>query len=308
MNWRRFTGLSLLALAMALFAGGPHSLLAQQAAWLSGPPGASSASPKCPDPNQWYLLYWGGTPSSIDQAARACAEADRFWSSQGGKWLGYNPAVPQASDTWTTTTGEAAFVHSGNHQVQAPSTPAYVTSRVTDFRSGDGVLHVVGEVKNTTNATVEYPKITATFFDAAGNTIGTHFAHACLTVLAPGGDSPFDIAIANPPANIARYAVKAEAAATTKAAPNGLSTTGVTTRTDSLGQLHVVGKVANAAPATYDNVKVCAAFYNAAGDVIRTDLGFTVPGKLRTGESGSFDIPTDAAGVASNKLWVGALP
>lgn len=97
-------------------------VLAQQAGWLPAPPGGPGTLPQCPRPAQWQLLYWGGAPTPINEAARACPGAGRFWRYQHGRWYGFNPALPQESDTWNVQTGEATFVQGGAEP--ASGTPA----------------------------------------------------------------------------------------------------------------------------------------------------------------------------------------
>jgi hypothetical protein len=58
-----------------------------------------------------------------------------------------------------------------------------------------GTLHIVGEVINESPQLVEFVKITATLFDAAGNVIGTEFAYADPDTLQPGQRAPFDIVV-----------------------------------------------------------------------------------------------------------------
>ena len=55
---------------------------------------------------------------------------------------------------------------------------------------------------------------------------------------------------------------------------------------------------------THRVVKVCGAYYNAAGEVIQVPLGFPVPDAIRPGESGTFNIPGKGEGVASYRLWL----
>lgn len=110
----------VVALVLCVFAAGLWSQLteAQQAAWLSAPPGSLGATGKCPDAGRWLLLYWGGPPTPIVSAATTCPEADSFWSNQQGRWLGFSTTSPQASDTWMVQAGEAGFVHGRSQQVQ----------------------------------------------------------------------------------------------------------------------------------------------------------------------------------------------
>jgi hypothetical protein len=80
--------------------------------WVDRPPLAAGSVPVCPDAGQWLLLYWGGADGvDIATAAQDCANADRYWASRSGQWLGYAPGAPGASDTWNVAQGEAHFVH-----------------------------------------------------------------------------------------------------------------------------------------------------------------------------------------------------
>src|SRR5688572_5195210 len=111
MHRHQVIGVALLAAAVfaAWSAGTPAQ--AQTAAWLNSPPGAAGTSDRCPNAGQWLLLYWGGAPVAIANAAGACPGADFYWSRQGDKWLGFASAAPAASDSWSPQTGEAEFVH-----------------------------------------------------------------------------------------------------------------------------------------------------------------------------------------------------
>jgi hypothetical protein len=155
MKWAGFALGVLAAIGMST------SVLAQTSGWFSAPPISSSSSqPTCSAAGQWLLLYWGGPSTPIGQAAPLCNGANRFWSNQGGRWLGFNPAAVQASDTWTVSTGEAAFVgsvaggsaaavlpspSSGVPTVTQPSTST--PSATTTLKSfGDGTHQVPQQV------------------------------------------------------------------------------------------------------------------------------------------------------------------
>jgi hypothetical protein len=115
--------------AIPLLSAAP--LVPQNSAWFTAPPGSAGARPTCPDPNQWLLLYWGGENElSVMLAAQTCPAADRYWANQGGRWLGYSPASPQASDVWSLQTGVAVFVHGASGQTgpgACPIDPAVCT-------------------------------------------------------------------------------------------------------------------------------------------------------------------------------------
>ena len=163
---------------------------------------------------------------------------------------------------------------------------------------------MVGEVKNGASTPVEFVRINAGFYDSAGNVVASDSGYACLDVIPAGGDAPFYILVLDPPSNIARYTLQVDGRATSKQAATGLELSGISTRTDSSGDLHVSGQVTNRSTVTYRFVEICAAYYNAAGDVIRTDSSYARPDTLTPSQSGTFEVEDDGEGVATHRLWV----
>jgi hypothetical protein len=81
------------------------------ASWLDLPPAVPAARTSCPSNGIWSLLYWNGpNDTAIVSASPICATGDRFWVFRNGRWLGYSPLFPTASDTWAALSGEAHFV------------------------------------------------------------------------------------------------------------------------------------------------------------------------------------------------------
>lgn len=101
-------GIALAFLASVIVAGLAAGLAG---GWTTQPPGAPGAESRCPAPGQWLLLYWNNPPRSIEDAARSCPTADRFWAYEGERWRGFSPDQPGASDAWLVALGAAAFLH-----------------------------------------------------------------------------------------------------------------------------------------------------------------------------------------------------
>lgn len=70
-------------------------------------------------------------------------------------------------------------------------------------------LFVVGEVKNTGTTPAEYVKPVVTLYDSNGNVVGTGLTYTDLTIIPPGGDSPFDIMINHFP-NFDHYEIQVQ--------------------------------------------------------------------------------------------------
>ena len=68
-----------------------------------------------------------------------------------------------------------------------------------------GSMHIVGEVLNQAPVTAKFVKIIATFYNANGQVIGTDFAYADPSDLAPNQRAPFDIIVSE--ASVPMYQV-----------------------------------------------------------------------------------------------------
>jgi hypothetical protein len=73
-----------------------------------------------------------------------------------------------------------------------------------------GYYKIVGEVRNTGGATVEYIKLVATYYDSAGNVMGTDFTYTELDQLGAGQTSPFEVSSYPRKIQPARYSLQVE--------------------------------------------------------------------------------------------------
>lgn len=153
----------------------------------------------------------------------------------------------------------------------------------------DGTLnHIVGEVKNTGVSNVQLVKIVATYYDGAGQIIGSNYGFTTLNILVPGQRSPFDMT-SLPIPNLARYdlAVSAEQTATQ---PPAVRVNSVDQYVDTGGLNHVTGKVHSNAPTPVQRVQVVVSWYDATGKLINS--GYTFPADaylMQPGQTSQFD-------------------
>ena len=174
------------------------------------------------------------------------------------------------------------------------------------------VIEVVGEVVNGLNHNVALVEITADLYSSSTTLLATSSGYACVTTLAPGTDSPFDILVIDPPTGVDHIELRVtdyfEPPSIFSEPPVGLDATITNVYTDFIGYRHLVGQVTNNSPNTYDFVSICAAFYDNAGNVVRTGLDYTSPDTLGPGEVGSFDASADEEGadIVSHRVWVDA--
>jgi hypothetical protein len=176
-----------------------------------------------------------------------------------------------------------------------------------------GAMWVVGEVRNGLDHEIALVEVTANLYSASEVLLATDFGFACVTTIPAGGDSSYTVLVLDPPPGVDHVGVSVtdyfEPPFFTIDPPVvGLDATITNVYTDSIGFRHAVGTVTNNSAYTYDFVQPCVAFYDAAGNVVRTDFTFTSPSTLAPGQTGTFDAFVDAegAGIVSQRLWVDA--
>jgi hypothetical protein len=79
------------------------------------------------------------------------------------------------------------------------------------FRGETGAYHIVGEVRNPHEFPVGSVEIVATYYNAAYQVVRVEAAFAEAETLEPGQVSPFEIMLANPPADLSHYRLQTEA-------------------------------------------------------------------------------------------------
>jgi hypothetical protein len=74
-----------------------------------------------------------------------------------------------------------------------------------------GAYHVVGEVQNPYDHSLEFVKIVATFYSAEGKVLRSDFTYTGRDTIGPGETSPFELVLLNPPADMDHYKLQTQA-------------------------------------------------------------------------------------------------
>ncbi len=166
----------------------------------------------------------------------------------------------------------------------------------SSFSDDIGYYHVVGEVKNNSpKDSMNFVKITSTFYDDAGKVVGTDFTYTNVDVLRPAEKSSFEL-------------ILTDAAQSQKVSSYKLSTSGYKTESlpaslklsvgdnhlDDIGYYHIVGEVTNQGNQKATFVKVSGAFYNSSNVVVAADFTYTDPKDLEPGQTAPFEITVSA--------------
>lgn len=323
---------AVLAVAVGLLGGLGPAVRAQPVASIAlpSPRGVVQLYSGC---NNIALSFPDGTAGqTVVQGVTPPGMVESVWrhNAAQGRFEGFNPAFPSVSDLQTVNLWDAVWLCIAAGVTPSPPSPppspppaaptatpvptpsqaaGFAVRKTSDYVSGIGTLHVVGEVANNNAFDAEYVKIVGTFLDDAGNVLATDFAYSCLDIVPGHSDSPFHLGVWDPPPGIVRYTLQVEGEGAREAPPLGLEISGVTSNVSEIGTFHVLGLVTNNSDLTYEYVKICGALYDDTGNVIRADFTYTQVDTLAPGQSSSFDYAEwDAPPVASYRLWVQARP
>jgi hypothetical protein len=299
------------------------ALLGAGAAWavdLAATPGSADGGRDVsllptPPPTHPGDVDCSGAPNAIDAAIILQREAGRIASlpcPQNGDVNGDGDA--DAIDAALVLQAAAGLA-----DLPPPTEGGLAVRNVTHVQE-DGLVRVYGEV----HALLPYAyfsalEMTATLVAADGTPLASGTAFACVGTIASSGDSPFEVVVEDAPAMFDRVRVVVSSFFVTDGAippptpgnvaigPNHKSVEITQTFTDAAGR-HLVGEVTNTREqSTFVSLRICAASYDADGNLVSTGVAPPSPGTLGPGETATFevvlDIPAGVA-IASDRTWV----
>jgi hypothetical protein len=162
-----------------------------------------------------------------------------------------------------------------------------------------GDFHVIGEVQNNAANPMEFVEITATFYDAAGNVVGTGSGYTDMDILRPAETSSFEILLTEEEQSkkIDNYKLSVSGDETLEPKPANLKLNVGDSFTDSIDTYHVVGEVTNQGDQITKFVEVAGAFYNDQNQVVAVGFSYTDPSDLSPGATAPFGILVSAPNV-----------
>jgi hypothetical protein len=136
-----------------------------------------------------------------------------------------------------------------------------------------GNYRVVGEVKNTGIAPVNFVQVNATFYDSYGQSIASRFDLTLQYVIPVGRKSPFELALLDvaQSSRVAYYTLSVSYLETIELPPR-LELSGRFSYIDPDGNMHVIGNLTNHGDEILVNAKVVATYYDASLRVVAADL------------------------------------
>ena len=159
------------------------------------------------------------------------------------------------------------------------------------YIGNDGILHIVGEIKNDSKSPVNKIKIIATLMDGDGKVLDTIDGKVLTNIIMPGMKGSFDI-ITNEKKidNFFNYDLGFEYKL---AAPKNqvIEIISSEMKRDQLNNLIILGTIENNGDITANMINVVATLYDRNGKVLTVSKIQTQPDFLRAGEESHFLIP-----------------
>jgi hypothetical protein len=175
--------------------------------------------------------------------------------------------------------------------VSPPRSPGTVTIAPATTRWTDrgGNVHIVGEVRNTTNQTVRLGTVTANAFNGAGQVVGVGSTNPPAEFVTPGGSSCFHIVLDRAP-GLTTVRFEGPNYTAVQEGPQLTVSNTSTQRDNRAGRLTVSGMVRNAGSARVSFAKAVVVLRNAAGVVTGCEHGYVSSTDLAPGQSSSFSV------------------
>jgi hypothetical protein len=180
--------------------------------------------------------------------------------------------------------------------------PSAMTQNDSSYIDSAGSYHVVGEVLNTGDAWLRFTKVTGTLKNSGGGIVDVLTSYAYAEYLPPEARSPFELIEldAAKSATVTSYSLALEFDLATIPPGVNLAVEGLTSSTDSAGNLNLLGQVRNTGLQQSNFTKLYATFYDSAGKVIYVDFTYTSPSTIPAGQVSSFKFIGPAGSIASH--------
>ncbi|MBT7824172.1 MAG: DUF3426 domain-containing protein [Thaumarchaeota archaeon] len=159
------------------------------------------------------------------------------------------------------------------------------------YIGNDGILHIVGEIKNDTKSPVNKIKIIATLMDGDGEVLDTINGKVLTNIIMPGMKGSFDIITHEKKIdNFFDYDLGFEYKL---AAPKNqvIEIVSSEMKRDQLNNLIISGTIENNGDITANMINVVATLYDRNGKVLTVSKIQTQPDFLRAGEESHFLVP-----------------
>jgi len=208
--------------------------------------------------------------------------------------------TPTSTTTQTATptpTATPTITHTPTSTATPTATPSPTATVISvevlpnhfSYTSNIGYLHIIGEVRNNTDAYLRFIQITANIFDAEGRLVDTDFTFVRLNSLPPNEKTCFHISMQEP-SNWDYYEFEPVTFLTGGDPPPDLTITNDSGSVDSYKWYKIIGQVHNNQNTRVEYVKVIGTLYNNRGETIGCWYSYVNSTHLDPGQTSSFKI------------------
>ena len=167
--------------------------------------------------------------------------------------------------------------------------------KTSSFIDENGIMHVYGEVKNLSTKPLANVVIKGSFYGNKGNLLNEFNRSSELSILNPGGISPFEILYIDSKtvSQIRDFKISTETSpgpTESRLKPLGLKVTPSNSRLDIFGFYYINGEVTNNANHSSTNTLIIATLYDKSGNVIAIGRGLAEPLNITAGASAAFGL------------------
>lgn len=157
-----------------------------------------------------------------------------------------------------------------------------------------GLIHLFGELRNTSDRPQQGIAIFANFYDESGKNIGNGSGIVPVRSLNMGDISPFEIILLDTEQskNVSNYSLNITSKAGLVKAEN-LIITSSKSRPDIFGYYYVNGRISNKGNDTATNVLAIASFYDKDGKIIGLSSAIAEPTNMTSLSTSSFTVVMD---------------
>lgn len=175
---------------------------------------------------------------------------------------------------------------------EAPLTSAALAIRsFSTYRDAANVMHIVGEVQNTSDGSFESVEVSASLGNA------TNRSYALCDILGPGEKAPFHLLLRN--AGNGAPTLQIRAIPLTSARAERLLQAEGTMEAAGANRYRVHGTVKNTGGIGIRRVGVAITLYDTGGKVAGAAQAFALPSDLQPNATGTFDITLDTSAPAT---------
>lgn len=159
------------------------------------------------------------------------------------------------------------------------------------YVGNDGSLHVVGEIQNNLEYTINQVSVEAVLYSGEGEEVATTDTNSLIRTVSPGMKAPFDIVFAGAESEkVASYSLDLDYKVS---APKSqvIEIIDSELKRDKLNNLMIAGTVANKGEITANTVSIVATLYDRDGNVAVVSKHQTEPDYLRSDGIAHFVVP-----------------